>query len=184
MAVAGRPWCRSIARDVPHRCPASRSTRTATVRVSPDGTRLALATRDDVSIYDFARATLSRLTTDPAHDTQPALDARRPAHHLYVDTSGLPRAVLAAGGWHRQRRAAPRACQGSLRSARRRLVERRQTAPVQRGAAEPSVRDRADRHRAPVRCEAACEKRFCNDGRGGLSRRTLDGLHLERVRSN
>jgi len=42
-----------------------------TVRVSPDGTRLALATDDDVSIYDFARATLSRLTTDPAHDTLP-----------------------------------------------------------------------------------------------------------------
>ena len=42
-----------------------------TVRVSPDGTRLALATEDDVSIYDFARATLSRLTTDPTHDTSP-----------------------------------------------------------------------------------------------------------------
>ena len=42
-----------------------------TVRVSPDGTRLALATWDDVSIYDFARATLSRLTTDPAHNSSP-----------------------------------------------------------------------------------------------------------------
>jgi serine/threonine-protein kinase len=41
------------------------------VRVSPDGTRLALATRDDVWIYDFARATLRRLTTDPAPDTGP-----------------------------------------------------------------------------------------------------------------
>jgi serine/threonine-protein kinase len=41
------------------------------VRVSPDGARLALATQDDVWIYDFARATLSRLTTDPAPDTSP-----------------------------------------------------------------------------------------------------------------
>ena len=42
-----------------------------TVRVSPDGTKLALASRDDVSIYDFARATLSRLTTAATHDSSP-----------------------------------------------------------------------------------------------------------------
>jgi serine/threonine-protein kinase len=41
------------------------------VRVSPDGARLALATQTDVWTYDFARATLSRLTTDPAPDTRP-----------------------------------------------------------------------------------------------------------------
>ena len=41
------------------------------VRVSPDGARLALATQNDVWIYDFARATLSRLTTDPAPDRSP-----------------------------------------------------------------------------------------------------------------
>ena len=35
------------------------------VRVSPDGARLALATQDDVWIYDFIRTTRSRLTTDP-----------------------------------------------------------------------------------------------------------------------
>jgi serine/threonine-protein kinase len=42
-----------------------------TVRVSPDGTKLALATFDDVFIYDFARATLSRLTTEATHDSSP-----------------------------------------------------------------------------------------------------------------
>ena len=42
-----------------------------TLRVSPDGSRLALGTQDDISIYDFARATVSRLTTHPAHDTSP-----------------------------------------------------------------------------------------------------------------
>ena len=41
------------------------------VRVSPNGARLALATIDDVWIYDFARATLSRLTTTPAQDLSP-----------------------------------------------------------------------------------------------------------------
>ena len=49
------------------------------VRVSPDGTRLALATRDDVWIYDLGRATLSRLTTNPGPDRSPIWtpDARR-----------------------------------------------------------------------------------------------------------
>ena len=41
------------------------------VKVSPDGTRLAVATPDDVSIYDFSKATLSRLTSDPAPDYSP-----------------------------------------------------------------------------------------------------------------
>ena len=41
------------------------------VRVSPDGARLALATQADVWTYDVARATLSRLTTDPAQDRSP-----------------------------------------------------------------------------------------------------------------
>jgi len=41
------------------------------VRVSPDGARLALATRTDVWTYDVMRATLSRLTTNPAPDTRP-----------------------------------------------------------------------------------------------------------------
>ena len=56
---------------MPHRCLASRSDSYRDVRVSPDGARLALATQDDVWIYDFARATRSRLTTDPAPDTSP-----------------------------------------------------------------------------------------------------------------
>ena len=41
------------------------------VRASPDGSRLALATQDDVWIYEFKRATPSRLTTDPAQDVSP-----------------------------------------------------------------------------------------------------------------
>jgi serine/threonine-protein kinase len=49
------------------------------VRLSPDGARLALATIDDVWTYDFARATLSQLTKDPAPDTRPlwTLDSKR-----------------------------------------------------------------------------------------------------------
>jgi eukaryotic-like serine/threonine-protein kinase len=41
------------------------------VRVSPDGARVAVATQADVSTYDVVRATLSRLTTDPAPDHSP-----------------------------------------------------------------------------------------------------------------
>jgi serine/threonine-protein kinase len=41
------------------------------IRASPDGARLALATQADVWTYDFARTTLSRLTTDRAPDTRP-----------------------------------------------------------------------------------------------------------------
>ncbi|HJZ74165.1 MAG TPA: protein kinase [Vicinamibacterales bacterium] len=41
------------------------------VRFSPDGRRVALATFDDVWIYDVVRATLSRLTTNPAPDRSP-----------------------------------------------------------------------------------------------------------------
>ena len=51
------------------------------------------------------------------------------------------------------------ACERSPQSARRRLVGRPQTAPVYRGVVEHRSRDRADRHRAPVRCEGAGEKR-------------------------
>ena len=91
----------------------------------------------------------------PGAGPQPALDARRAAHHLYVEPSGLPRAVLAAGGWHRQRRAAPRACEGSHRSARQRLVGRRQTAPVYRGVAEP-VSARSGRSPSSARPTRRC----------------------------
>ena len=41
------------------------------VRLSHDGGRLALGTDTDVWTYDVVRATLSRLTTDPAADTRP-----------------------------------------------------------------------------------------------------------------
>ena len=41
------------------------------VRVSPDGASLALSNGADVSVYDFARATLTRLTTDEGTDRSP-----------------------------------------------------------------------------------------------------------------
>ena len=41
------------------------------VRVSPDGTQVALATQRDVLTYDVGRAVPSRLTTDPAGDRSP-----------------------------------------------------------------------------------------------------------------
>jgi eukaryotic-like serine/threonine-protein kinase len=41
------------------------------VRLSPDGTQLALATQDDVFVYNFNRSTRIRLTTDPSVDRSP-----------------------------------------------------------------------------------------------------------------
>ena len=41
------------------------------VRVSPDGASLALSNGADVSVYDFKRATLTRLTTDQGTDRSP-----------------------------------------------------------------------------------------------------------------
>ena len=73
------------------------------VRVSADGAYLALTTEGDVWIYGVTRASLSRLTTDPGRESQPALDSRRAAHRLFVESCGLPRDVLAGGGRHRQR---------------------------------------------------------------------------------
>ena len=106
------------------------------VRVSPDGARLALATQTDLWIYDFARATLSRLTTHPAQDIGPlwTLDG-----HRIVFTSnrvGYPELLWRpADGTGGDERLLARS-KGLARSARQRLVRRRQTAPVQRGVAE------------------------------------------------
>ena len=79
------------------------------VRVSPDGARLALATQRDVSIYNLARAHVGPADDRPCIDPQPALDARRAAHCLHVESKRLPGTVLAPRGWHGQRRAIPRA---------------------------------------------------------------------------
>ena len=72
------------------------------VRVSPDGKKLALATQNDVWIYDITRAAPSKLTTNPAQDISPALDARRAADRLHVATCRLLRAVLAGCGRFRR----------------------------------------------------------------------------------
>jgi serine/threonine-protein kinase len=40
-------------------------------RVSPDGKRLAFSVSGDIWIYEFARALVTRLTTDPGSDTHP-----------------------------------------------------------------------------------------------------------------
>ena len=96
----------------------------ADVRVSPDGARLALATQDDVWIYDFGRATRSRLTTDSAPDKNPLWT---PDGQRVVFTSrraGYHGAVLAVRGRHRARRAAPHASQRRCGSAREQLVAR------------------------------------------------------------
>ena len=61
------------------------------VRVSPDGARLALATRaGDIWTYDLVRATLSRLTTDPSQDTRPLWTPDGQRIIFSSDRSGYP----------------------------------------------------------------------------------------------
>jgi len=83
-------------------------------RVSPDGTRLALAIRDqenDIWIWDLTRLTLTRLTFDPALDSYPVWspDSRRvifgsirsgQANNLYwqaADGTGTPQRLTESG---------------------------------------------------------------------------------------
>ena len=117
------------------------------VRVSSGG-RLALTTQNDLLTYDFNRAAPSRLITDTP-ERQPAVDARPAAHRLYLETGGLPGAVLAAGGWHRQRGPARHASEESRRFGPQRLVGGRQAPAVHPGAAVWSMRDQSPRHRRP-----------------------------------
>ena len=70
-AVASGRSCRWIARDAPHRCLACRRTRTATCACRPMARGSPSPPGTDVWTYDFARATRSRLTTDPAADRSP-----------------------------------------------------------------------------------------------------------------
>ena len=74
---------------------------TAMSECRPTGTRLALATQDDVWIYDVARATRSRLTTDPALDTSPLWtpDGQR---IIFTSTGRATRSCSARRGWHRR----------------------------------------------------------------------------------
>ena len=142
-----------------------RQGRAITAPRSPDG---LLPRRAGVARRRLARArhrsamsgsTISPVQREPADDRTcvgqpPALDARRPAHHLYVATSGLSGAVLAAGGWHRQRRAAPRRVRKiwSICAPTAGRADGRQLL-FNEGAAQQSERDRADRHRAFLRLE-------------------------------
>ena len=152
------------------------------VRVSPDGKRLALATQDDIWIYDFVRESLTQLTADPASDTQSALDPGLGAHHLYVKAGGLPAAVLATGRWHGQRRAGPHAGDGPSRFTRHRMVGRRHEAPVHRSPAGSRFYWRRN-HNGSVHRTRAGEKWPLERTRNRISQRTLDGLPVARVGS-
>ena len=62
------------------------------LRLSPDGTRIALDTRDqenDIWVWNLARQTLTRLTFDPGNDRLPALDARRAPHCVQFAARGI-----------------------------------------------------------------------------------------------
>ena len=71
----------------------------ASVRLAPDGTRIAMEMRDqqgDIFIWDLARETLARFTVDPAFDGLPVWtrDSRR---IVFGSTPGGARQHLRAG---------------------------------------------------------------------------------------
>ena len=145
------------------------------VRVSPDGARLALATEDDVWIYDFARATLSRLTTDPAQDTSPLWTPDGQRIIFTSKRAGYPELFWRpADGTGSDERLLARA-KDLTRSARQGLVGGRQTAPVYRGAAEQSCAIGQIAIERPSDAKLLVKSESCNL-RGRVSRRTLDGL--------
>ena len=148
------------------------------VRVSPDGARLALATQDDVWIYDVTRTTRSRLTTDPASARSPLWT---PDGQRIVFTSrraGYPELFWRrADGTGSDERFLARA-KDLTRSARQRLVGRRQTAPLYGGVADDA---RSGRSPLSARQTRSTGKKRLTIAR--LSRRTLDGLPVQPVRS-
>jgi eukaryotic-like serine/threonine-protein kinase len=81
-------------------------------RVSPDGTRLAVAIEDqefDIWVWDFTRRTLDRLTSDPAPDFSPVwIDRRHLAYFSGREGGGVFRQpVDEAGGAERLSAGAP-----------------------------------------------------------------------------
>ena len=70
-------------------------------RLSPDGTRVALEIRDqdnDIWLWDFARGTLDRLTTDPGTRSGAGLDARRTSPGVHLRSWRRPRESFLASG--------------------------------------------------------------------------------------
>ena len=106
------------------------------VRVSPDGARLALATQRDVWIYDLARGTLGRLTTDPASDRSPLWTPDGQRIIFTSNRAGYPELFWRpADGTGSDERFLARA-KDLARSARQWLVGGRQTAPVHGGVGD------------------------------------------------
>jgi hypothetical protein len=154
------------------------------VRVSPNGARLALATRTDVSTYDVARGTLSRLTTDTAEDRSPLwtpdgqriiFTSRRAGYwELFgrtADGTGTDERLLSrdknildfhADGW-------------SPGGSHVLSTEVSSASPANQCAIG------ADSHGALVGRENTGEKRFLQPVSSSFSKPTLDGLPVARV---
>ena len=86
---------RWILKDASPRCPALPVDDYRDVRASPMVRELALATQDDVWIYDYTRATRSKLTTDPASDRSPIWTPDGQHIVFTSNRAGFPRAVQA-----------------------------------------------------------------------------------------
>jgi hypothetical protein len=82
-----------------------------TPRLSPDGSRVVLFANDverDQWVWEFRRATLTRLTATAATELFGVMDARRTEDRVQLRRRGNARALWAGGGRHRTSRAPPR----------------------------------------------------------------------------
>ena len=92
------------------------------LRISPDGTRVAIDVRDqerDIWLWEFSRSTLTRFTFDPTPDRFPVWTARRPAPALHVGPSRREEYVFAG----QRRDGSPRAVDPEYDDCRQRSNE-------------------------------------------------------------
>jgi hypothetical protein len=153
------------------------------VVVSPDGTRLALATQTDVWTYDVMRATLSRLTTDTALDTSPfwTPDGQR---IIFTSNRAGNRELFsrAADGTGSDERLLARAkdlldLRGSGWSADgRQFLFTEVSATVQCAIGQIAIE-------RPSEAKVLVTSEFCDDFCVRISRWTMDGVRVERVQS-
>lgn len=106
----GAPWRGSTIRVAKRQ---SRLLRAPTIypRLSPDGTHIALDIVEenrDIWVWDVARGTLTRLTSESHAGPSSCMDSRRPPHHFQFGQGWYIKSLLAARQRNSRRRAVDR----------------------------------------------------------------------------
>lgn len=152
------------------------------LRISPDGTRVALDVRDqerDIWLWEFARRTLTRFTFDPTPDRFPVWTANGPASALHVGPRRLQEYIFAG----QRRDGSPRTVDPEYDDCR----------PGSNGCvAGWRMGDLAGRRTARLRCQppgtrarpshrTARAHAFQRTERRGLARRSVASVSVQRL---